>query len=50
MFDSKDHLRERLATLVKMAATDSMNGLAYAGHHYAMMHAASKLAGLKAPR
>merc|ERR1719391_1794074 len=50
VFESKDELRERLSTLVKMAATDSMNGLAYSGHHYAMMHAASKLTGLKAPR
>ena len=43
-------LRDRLSTLIKMSATDSMNGLAYSGHHYAMMHVASKLEGLPAPK
>ena len=47
---SSDGLRDRLSTLIKMSATDSMNGLAYSGHHYAMMHAASKLDGLPAPK
>ena len=46
VFESTDQLKERLVTLIKMSATSSMNGLAYSGHHYAMMHAASKLEGL----
>ena len=51
MFSSDSGLlRDRLSTLIKMSATDSMNGLAYSGHHYAMMHAASKLEGLPAPK
>ena len=39
-----DELKERLIALIHMSATDSMNGLAYSGHHYAMTNAASKLA------
>ena len=50
VFSSTDDLKERLTTLIKMSATDSMNGLAYSGHHYAMTHAASKLTELPATK
>lgn len=42
---SDDEIRARLVNLVNMSAADSMNGVAYSGHRYAMTHAASKLAG-----
>jgi len=35
----------RLAQILKMDATESLNGLAHSGHRYAMTHAASRLSG-----
>ena len=38
-----EEMKARLGNLINMSATDSMNGLAYSGHHYAMSNAASQL-------
>lgn len=40
--DDKE-IKARLSNLISMSATDSMNGLAYSGHHYAMSNAAAQL-------
>lgn len=39
-------LNTRLSDLLTMSAVSSKSGLAHAGHHYAMVHAASKLKDL----
>jgi len=41
--NTKESLRSRAANLITMSAVDAVNGVAHSGHHYAMMHAASKL-------
>ena len=38
-----EEIKARLGNLISMSATDSMNGLAFSGHQYAMSHAASQL-------
>lgn len=41
--NNNDETRARLSNLINMSATDSMNGVAYSGHHYAMSSAAAQL-------
>ena len=41
-----DEIKARLSNLISMSATDSMNGLAHSGHHYAMSNAASQLSNV----
>merc|ERR1711981_982721 len=43
---NEEEIKARLSNLISMSATDSMNGLAYSGHHYAMSHAAAQLSGI----
>ena len=40
---TREGLKTRLNDLITMSAVDTKNGLAHGGHHYAMVHAASKL-------
>lgn len=48
METSSQGLLTRLNDLISTSAVESKNGLAYGGHHYAMVHAASKLTDLPA--
>jgi hypothetical protein len=41
--NTTESLTGRVSNLITMSAVDAINGVAHGGHHYAMMHAASKL-------
>ena len=41
--NNNEEVKARLSNLINMSATDSMNGVAYSGHHYAMSSAAAQL-------
>ena len=44
--NNNDEIKARLSNLINMSATDSMNGVAYSGHHYAMSSAAAQLSSI----
>jgi len=44
--NTDEEIKARLSNLISMSATDSMNGLAYSGHHYAMSNAAAQLSNI----